>query len=47
MIRRLFKLDTNKPFSLLGLDKRAALAIQKHFRLSNYQMFVIIWIKGF
>ena len=46
MIRRLFKLDTNKPFSLLGLDKRAALAIQNHFRLSNYQMFIISWIKG-
>ena len=46
MIRRLFKLDNNKPFSLLGLDKRAALAIQNHFRLSNYQMLIIIWIKG-
>ena len=46
MIRRLFKLDTNKPFSLLGLDKRAALAIQNHFRLSNYQMLLISWIKG-
>ena len=46
MIRRLFKLDTNKPFSLLGLDKRAALAIQNHFRLSNYLMFIISWIKG-
>ena len=46
MIRRLFKLDTNKPFSLLGLDKKAALAIQNHFRLSNYQMLVISWIKG-
>ena len=47
MIRRLFKLDTNKPFSLLGLDKRAALAIQKHFRLSNYQMFVIFGLRVF
>ena len=46
MIRRLFKLDNNKTFSLLGLDKRAALAIQNHFRLSNYQMLVISWIKG-
>ena len=46
MIIRLFKLDTTKPFSLLGLDKKAALAIQNHFGLSNYQMLVIIWIKG-
>ena len=46
MIRRLVKLDTNKPFSLLGLDKRAALAIQNHLRLSNYQMFIISWING-
>ena len=46
MIRKLFKLDDNKTISLLGLDKRAALAIQNHFRLSNYQMLVISWIKG-
>ena len=46
MIRRLFKLEASKPFSLLGLDKKAALAIQNHFRLSNYQMIVISWIKG-
>ena len=46
MLRKLFKLDTNKPFSLVGLDKRAALAIQNHFQLSNYQMFIISWIKG-
>ncbi len=46
MKRRLFKLDNNKPFSLLGLDKIAAHAIQNHFRLSNYQMLIISWIKG-
>ncbi len=46
MIRRIFKLDSNKPFSLLGLDKRIALTIQNHFRLSNYQMLLISWIKG-
>ena len=45
MNRRLF--DPNcKANSLLGFDKRAALAIQNHFRLSNYQMLVLSWLKG-
>ena len=46
MIRKLFKLDTSNSFSIIGLDKRAALAIQNHFRLTNYQMLVLSWIKG-
>ena len=46
MIRKLFKLDDDKPISLLGLNKRAALAIQKHFQLSNFHMLLISWIKG-
>ncbi len=46
MIRKLFKLDSDKTFSLLGLDKRIALAIQNHFCLTNYQMLVVSWIKG-
>ena len=46
MIRKLFKIDTKRSFSLLQLDKRAAMAIQNHFRLSNYQMLVLIWLKG-
>ena len=47
MIRKLFRLKYNQKFSLIGLDKRAALSIQNHFRLSNYQMLVLTWVKGF
>ena len=46
MIRKLFDLKQKKSFSLVGLDKKAALAIQNHFRLSNYQMLVLSWLKG-
>ena len=46
MKRKLFNIDKKPPYSLIGLEKRAALAIQNHFRLSNYQMLVISWIKG-
>ena len=46
MKRKLFKIDNKRPFSLLGLEKKAALAIQNHFRLSNYQMLVLSWLKG-
>ena len=46
MKRQLFNLDGKKSYSLVGLEKRAALAIQNHFRLSNYQMLVLSWIKG-
>ena len=41
MKRKLFKIDKKPAFSLVGLEKRAALAIQNHFRLSNYQMLVL------
>ncbi len=46
MIRKLFNSDSKKNYSLIGFDKRAALYIQNHFRLSNYQMLVLIWVKG-
>lgn len=46
MKRKLFNIDRKPSFPLLGLEKRAALAIQNHFRLSNYQMLVLSWIKG-
>ena len=46
MKRKLFNDDNNQPFSLIGFEKKAALAIQNHFRLSNYQMLVLSWIKG-
>ena len=46
MIRKLFKHDNKGSYSLLQLDKRAAMAIQNHFRLSNYQMLVLSWLKG-
>ena len=45
-MRKLFYVKEIRSFSLIGLDKRAALSIQNHFRLSNYQMLVLIWIKG-
>ena len=46
MKRKLFNIDKKPPYSLIGLEKRAALSIQNHFRLSNYQMLVLSWIKG-
>ena len=46
MKRKLFNIDKKPPFSLIGVEKRAALAIQNHFRLSNYQMLVLSWMKG-
>ena len=46
MKRKLFNIDKKPPFSLIGVEKRAALAIQNHFRLSNYQMLVLSWVKG-
>jgi len=46
MNRKLFKLNSQGRYSLIGLDKRAALAIQNHFRLSNYQMLLLSWGKG-
>ena len=46
MIRKLFTVDNKRSYSLLELDKRAAMSIQNHFRLSNYQMLVLSWFKG-
>ena len=46
MSRKLFNSSLNSTNSFRGLDKRAALAIQNHFRLSNYQMLVLSWVKG-
>tara|TARA_Y100001968_G_C18997144_1_gene544146 strand:+ start:364 stop:534 length:171 start_codon:yes stop_codon:yes gene_type:complete len=39
-------MKNERRFSLIGLDKKAALAIQNHFRLSNYQMLVLSWLKA-
>ena len=46
MRRKLFNLLNKNSFSIVGLDKRAAMAIQNHFKLSNYQMLFLSWIKG-
>ena len=46
MNRKLFNFNRNRTNSLIGLDKKAALAIQNHFHLSNYQMLVLTWLKG-
>ena len=46
MIRKLFNIKTQKQLSFGRFDKLAANAIQDHFRLNNYQMLIIIWLKG-
>ena len=46
MDNKFFISDIKSPYSILELDKRAAQAIQSHFRLSNYQMLVLSWLKG-
>ena len=45
MYRNFFP-SNKKNHLYLAFDKRAALAIQNHFRLSNYQMLVLSWVKG-
>ena len=40
------KIVKDNTFSLIDLDKKTANSMQIHFRLNNYQMLVIIWIKG-
>ncbi len=46
MIRKFFTVFNKRSYSLLELDKRAAMSIQNHFGLSNYQMLVLSWFKG-
>ena len=46
MIRKLISSETNHQNTIIGLDKKAASAIQNHFRLTTYQMLVLGWIKG-
>ena len=46
MSRNLFNLKPIRSYSLIDLDKKATLAIQSHFRLTNSQMLLLIWMKG-
>ena len=46
MNRKLFNIKKKSYFYFLDFEKRAALAIQNHFHLSNYQMLVLTWVKG-
>ena len=46
MTSKLFKIRRKHLLPLVDLDKRASNAIQKHFGLTNYQMLLLIWIKG-
>ena len=46
MNRKLLNSGKERPNFLINIDKRAALAIQNHFCLSNYQMLVLSWLKG-
>jgi len=46
MNRKLFDAKGREKNALIGFDKRATLAIQNHFRLSNYQMLILMWVKG-
>ncbi len=46
MNRKIIILKSRTQHSLIELDKKAAVAIQNHFQLSNYQMLVLIWFKG-
>ena len=47
MNRKLINLKNKGSYLLIDLDKKVALAIQNHFRLTNYQMLLLFWIKGF
>ncbi len=46
MNKELFNSKSKDLYTIHGFDKRAALAIQNHFRLSNFQMLVLSWFKG-
>ena len=46
MSRNLFKLEGNRSISLIEIEKKLDLAIKKHFRLTNYQMLILTWLKG-
>ncbi len=46
MKKQLSDIDRNQPSLIIGLEKRANLAIQNHFNLSNYQVIVLCWFKG-
>lgn len=46
MNRKLFTLLKIRPYSIISIDKKALNAIQNHFRLSNFQILVLIWLKG-
>ncbi len=46
MNRKLFTSKHKETENLICFNKRAVLAIQNHFRLSNYQMLVLCWFKG-
>ena len=46
MLGNLLKLKERSSFYFIGLDKKAGIAIQNHFRLSSYQMLVLTWLKG-
>ena len=43
MNRKLFNLKNNIPSSLIGLDKKVALAVKNTCRLSNYQILLTIY----
>ncbi len=43
---KLFTLNKDQRYSPIRIEKRAALAIQSHFGLNNYQMLVLTWLKG-
>ncbi len=38
--------DIKKHNTYWNLDKRTENSIQNHFRLSNYQILVLTWLKG-
>ena len=46
LVNQLFVLIINEFYQLMGIEKVLFQAIQKHFSLTNYQMLIIIWIKG-
>ncbi len=43
---KLFKFVTKNSFAISPFYKRASLAIKHHFQLSDYQIFILCWLKG-
>ncbi len=46
MLRNYFKFNINESNLLNDFDNKASQSIINHFKLTNYQLLVLSWLKG-